>query len=69
LDEVEDVAAFGAAATVPDLLLNVNAESVVTATSWAWPDKLLPRASEAMAATFKLALDGDGFGEGEDHSW
>src|SRR5262249_33375587 len=57
LDEVEDFPALGAAAQVPDLFLNVDAESVASATSRTRADEFTPHPFETMAATLKLALD------------
>src|SRR5262249_28121387 len=67
LDKVDHIAAFGAAATIPDLLANMDGETIGATAHRARADQFPAGAFQRDAATRKLGLDRDGFSEGENH--
>jgi hypothetical protein len=51
LDEIKDVTALGALATIPNLLADVHGEAIGPATRRAWSDQLSSGAPKPMAPT------------------
>lgn len=63
LDEIDHVAAFLAAATIPKLLFGIDREAIVTTAFRARPDELIASALELDAVADDFFFDGDALGE------
>jgi hypothetical protein len=59
-DKLDEIATLCAAATMPELLYQVDREAISAATSWARADKFMALALQVNAATGKLVFDAKG---------